>query len=46
MQSVLLTFLVVTQGLATGSYMATVTVMMEGVSNSPARIPVQLVVRR
>jgi hypothetical protein len=37
---------VVTQGLAAGSYMATVTVMMEGVPNSPARIPVQLIVRR
>jgi hypothetical protein len=37
---------VVAQGLAVGSYVATVTVMMEGVPNSPARIPVQLVVRR
>ena len=37
---------VVTQELAVGSYMATVTVMMEGVPNSPARIPVQLVVRK
>lgn len=37
---------VVAQGLAAGSYMATVTVMMEGMPNSPARIPVQLVVRR
>ena len=37
---------VVTQGLAAGSYMATVTVMMEGVPNSPARIPAQLLVRK
>jgi hypothetical protein len=37
---------VATQGLAPGSYMATVTVMMEGAPNSPARIPVQLAVRK
>ena len=37
---------VITQGLAAGSYVATVTVAMEGVANSPARIPVQLLVRK
>ena len=37
---------VIAQGLAAGSYTATVTVMMEGVPNSPARISVQLLVRK
>jgi len=36
----------VAPGLPPGSYYATVTVMMEGVPNSPARIPVQVTVRR
>jgi len=34
------------EGLEPGAYTATITVMMEGVPNSPARIPVQLVVRK
>ncbi|MEI6666594.1 MAG: putative Ig domain-containing protein [Acidobacteriota bacterium] len=34
------------QDLAAGTYVATVTVMMEGAPNSPARIPVQLTVRK
>jgi hypothetical protein len=33
-------------GLAPGTYMATVTIVMEGVPNSPARVPVQLTVRK
>jgi hypothetical protein len=33
-------------GLAPGAYTAVVTVVMEGVPNSPARVPVQFVVRR
>lgn len=33
-------------GLASGTYVATVTIEMEGVPNSPARVSVQLVVRR
>ena len=37
---------VMAEGLASGTYMATLTVMMEGAPNSPARIPVQVVVRK
>jgi hypothetical protein len=37
---------VAAQTLAPGSYMATITVSMEGVPNSPARIPVQVFVRK
>ena len=34
------------EGLATGTYVATVTITMEGAPNSPARIPVQVTVRK
>ena len=37
---------VVTRDLQPGAYVATVTISMEGVPNSPARIPVQLVIKR
>ena len=33
-------------GLAPGTYVATVTIVMEGAPNSPARVPVQLTVRK
>jgi len=33
-------------GLAPGTYVATVTIVMEGVPNSPARVPVQVTVRK
>ena len=35
-----------TTGLAPGTYVATVTVVMDGAPNSPARVPVQLTVRK
>ena len=37
---------IATTDLAPGAYVATVTISMEGVANSPARIPVQFVVKR